>query len=107
MSEVHRKYKIPADEEHELARLIFRYEQARNSLNRAHSRWATHRGKDRYDLEYMLKAEATELESLLYFQEEYRAVAFEFQKYLSGTETRFPGRMPPWEQEHARTQGFS
>lgn len=97
--DIHRKYRIPEDQEPQLARLIFLYEQARESLNKAHARWLAQRGKDRWELEFMLKAEAIEVESYSHFTKTYLDALFDLRDFLESCDTRFPARKPAWEQE--------
>lgn len=96
--DIHRKYRIPVDEEQQLARLIFLYEQARESLNKAHARWLGQRGKDRWELEYMLKAESVEIESYWHFVQAYAGALGDLRGFVESCETKFPPRMPAWEQ---------
>lgn len=97
--DVHRRYEVPVDEEKLLARLIFSYEQARASMSKAHNRWVAYRGKERYDLEYMLKAEGVELESLVFFQKRYADAAAALCAFLQRTPVRDKVKKPQWERD--------
>lgn len=97
--DIHRKYRIPEDQEPQLARLIFLYEQARESLNKAHARWLAQRGKDRWELEFMLRAESIEVESYSHFTQAYFNALNDLRAFVGGCETRFPPRKPEWEKD--------
>jgi hypothetical protein len=105
--DIHRKYRVPEHEEPRLAQLIFLYEQARESLNKAHARWLAQRGKDRWDLEFMLKAESIEVESYWHFTQVYFDALGDLQGFIEGCDTRFPARKPEWEKDPKVISEFS
>lgn len=99
ITEVNRKYRIPVDQEDMLAALVFRYTQARKQMEKAYGRWRTSRGKNKYELEFMLEDEGTELFSLAAFVKEFETASLSLEKFLQDHETRSDKRVPPWRRD--------
>jgi hypothetical protein len=92
ITEVNRKYRIPVDQED-------RYTQARKQMEKAYGRWRTSRGKNKYELEFMLADEGTELFSLAAFVKEFETASVSLEKFLQEHETRAGKRVPPWRRD--------
>jgi len=99
LNEVNVKYKIPADREDELAALVYGYVRARKQLEKAIGRWRTSRGKNKYDLAFMLDEESNELYSLGHFVKAYDTASISLESFLVDFETRGEPRVPPWRKE--------